>query len=290
MKAVSYYLVLPLLYAISLLPFWAMYLLSDGLYVLVYQVVGYRKKVVQTNLRNAFPEKTAQEIQDIQRQFYKYFCDLILETLKTLTIRPRVLLQRLSFENADLYERFFREKRSVIIVMGHLGNWELAGARFSQTEYHQLFVIFRPLANKYFNSLVIYMRTRLGNKLYTMQETFRGMVKNRNELTATAFIADQTPQPQEAYWTTFLNQETPIFRGTAKVARKLKYPVIYASIKRTKRGYYRIVNELLVEDPTQLLEDEISELHTRRLEADIIESPAHWLWTHRRWKHKKPVS
>lgn len=289
MKAISYYLVLPLLYAISLLPFWAMYLLSDGLYVIVYRVVGYRKKVVQTNLRNAFPEKTAQEIQDIQRQFYKYFCDLILETLKTLTIRPKALLQRLSFENGDLYERFFREKQSVIIVMGHLGNWELAGARFSQTEYHQLFVIYHPLANKYFNNLVTYMRTRLGNKLYTMQETFRGMVKNRNEVTATAFIADQTPQPQGAYWTTFLNQETPVFRGTAKVAKKLKYPIIYASIIRTKRGYYRIVNELLVEDPTQLSEDEISELHTRRLEADIVESPAHWLWTHRRWKHKKPV-
>ncbi len=287
MKAIIYYATLPFLYGVSLLPFWALYLLSDLICFIVYRVIGYRTKIVGTNLRNAFPEKSEQELLEIQREFYRYFCDLLLETLKTLTIQPKTLLKRVTFENEEVYERFLQEKQSVIIVMGHLGNWELTGARFSQTHLHQLYVIFHPLSNKYFNNLVYHMRTRLGNKLYAMRETFRGMVKNRNAVTATAFIADQTPSSKDAYWTTFLNQETPVFKGTAKIAKKMKYPIIYVSVQRLKRGYYRISNELLVEYPTQLSEDEITELHTRRLEADIVKTPAYWLWTHRRWKHKK---
>ncbi|MEL7120688.1 MAG: lysophospholipid acyltransferase family protein [Bacteroidota bacterium] len=290
MQGILYYLALPMIYIISLLPFRVLYLLSDGMYLFIYKLLGYRKKVVGENLRKSFPEKTEQEIQQIQSQFYRYFCDLILETLKTLTIQPKVLMKRVTFENGQVYEQFLKKNQSVIVVMGHLGNWELGGARFSQTGYHQLYVIFHPLANKYFDKLLYHMRIRLGNKLYSMKETFKGMIKNRKEVTATAFIADQTPQPQDAYWTTFLNQETPVFRGTAKIARKLKYPIIYVSIHRIKRGYYQVNNELLLEDPTQLSEDEISELHTRRLESDIVESPAFWLWTHRRWKHKKPNS
>jgi len=131
------------------------------------------------------------------------------------------------------------------------------------------------------------MRTRLGNRLYAMNETLRGMVRDRKELTATAFIADQTPQPNGAYWTTFLNQDTPVFTGTEKIAQKFKYPVIYIAIKRPKRGLYEMSAELLVEHPENTTENEISELHTKRLERDIVENPEIWLWTHRRWKHKR---
>jgi KDO2-lipid IV(A) lauroyltransferase len=120
-----------------------------------------------------------------------------------------------------------------------------------------------------------------------MNETLRGMVRDRKELTATAFIADQTPQPNGAYWTTFLNQDTPVFTGTEKIAQKFKYPVIYISIKRPKRGLYAMEAELLVENPEDTSENEISELHTKRLERDIVENPEIWLWTHRRWKHKR---
>jgi len=240
------------------------------------------------NLKKSFPEKSDEEIQKIQDKFYRYFCDLIFETFKTLTIKPDTLKKHVKFDDMTAFEDFYKQGRSVIIVMGHLGNWELGGARFSQDPYHQLFVIYHPLANKYFDRLVYHMRTRLGNKLYAMQDTFRGMIRNKNEVTATAFIADQTPSPEGSYWTTFLNQDTPIFVGTAKIAKKLKYPIIYVSIKRPKRGYYEVVSELLIENPGSLPEDEISERHTRRLERDIRENPHIWLWTHRRWKHKKP--
>jgi KDO2-lipid IV(A) lauroyltransferase len=288
MAAVVYYFSLPLIYLVSLLPFRLLYLLSDLAYVLVYKIFRYRTKVVRKNLENAFPEKSAAEIKDIEVAFYHHFCDLMLETFKTLTITPDALKEHVRFDDTSVFEKQYKQGQSVIIVMGHFGNWELGGARFSLYDYHQLFVIYHRLSNKYLDRLVYKMRTRLGNKLYLMKDAFRGMLLNRDDLTATAFIADQTPSPKGAYWTTFLNQDTPVFVGTAKIARKLNCPVIYVSIQRPQRGRYQISSELLISDPAAMTEDEISERHTRRLECDIRANPHLWLWTHRRWKHKRP--
>jgi Kdo2-lipid IVA lauroyltransferase/acyltransferase len=287
MGAIAYYLLLPVLYLISWLPFWALYLFSDFLNLVIFKLVGYRKKVVLQNLRNSFPEKSEAEINKIAKDFYKFFCDLVLETLKTLTISKKALEKHIKFEDTSLFDKYAAQNQSVIIVMGHLGNWELGGARFALLPYHTLYVIYHPLSNPHFNKLIVYMRTRLGNRLYAMSEVLRGMVRDRKELTATAFIADQTPQPHGAYWTNFLNQDTPVFTGTEKIAQKFKYPVIYLSIKRPKRGLYVMECELLVESPENTTENQISELHTKRLERDIRENPEIWLWTHRRWKHKR---
>jgi KDO2-lipid IV(A) lauroyltransferase len=250
-------------------------------------MIGYRKKVVSTNLKNAFPNYSKEELKTIEIKFYKYLCDLILESLKTLTISPKSLKKHVSFSGNEVFDKFKKEDRSVIIVMGHQGNWELGGARFALEDIHQLYVIYHPLKNKHFDKLVYFMRTRLGNKLYAMKDTIRGMLRDRDELNATAFIADQTPSPKGAYWTTFLNQDTPVFTGTAKLSKKLNYPIIYVSVKREKRGLYAMTAELLLENPSDLSEAEISELHTKRLEKDIIECPENWLWSHRRWKHKQ---
>ena len=132
------------------------------------------------------------------------------------------------------------------------------------------------------------MRTRLGNKLYAMNDTMKGMLRDRGQVTATAFIADQTPPPEGAFWTTFLNQDTPVFFGTEKIARKLGYPVVYVGVERTGRGHYAMRFEELTAEPGGTGEGTISLLHTRRLEEDIRRLPAFWLWSHRRWKHKRP--
>lgn len=289
MGTVGYYVALPFIYGISLLPFPLLYLLSDGIYVLIYKVLGYRKEVVLTNLRNSFPEKTDAEIKAIASQFYQWFCDLTLETLKTLTIRQKDVLKRVEFRGMDILQRYARENRSVILVLGHYGNWELAGARYSQEkDIPQLYVIYHPLANQHFDRLMHHMRTRHGTKLYTMRETSKAMIRDKGLLTATAFIADQTPSPERAYWMSFLNQDTPIFQGTEALARKLNKPVIYISITRPERGYYCMSMETLVADPTRTQDGEITEIHTRRLEQDIRKYPELWLWTHRRWKHQRP--
>lgn len=288
MSAIIYYLTLPFLYLVSYLPFRVLYLLSDVLYILVYKVFGYRKEVVTTNLKRSFPEKPSEELDKIRREYYRYFCDLTLETIKTLSISPATLNKHFSCGDMSAFERCYKENKSVIVVMGHLGSWELGGAYFSQLSLHQLYVIYHPLANKYFDGLFYRMRTRSGTRLYSMKNTFRGMIKNRKELTATAFIADQTPSPTNAHWMTFLNQDTAVFQGTETIARKLNYPVIYLTVIREKRGQYKLHSELLVENPKELAENEVTELHTKRLEQDITSYPETWLWSHRRWKHKRP--
>jgi Kdo2-lipid IVA lauroyltransferase/acyltransferase len=285
-----YFLVLPLIYLISLLPFPIFYGICDFMFVIIYYVTGYRKKVVLQNLRNAFPEKSEKEINDISRRFFRYFCDLLLETFKTLTVSKKTALKhcKLTPEAKAVFERCANENKSIMIVMGHYGNWEWAGNAFSLECKHHLYVVYHPLSNKYFNGLIYRMRTRFGTGLIAMKDTFRDMVQHKSELSATAFIADQTPAPSSAYWTNFLNQDTPVFWGTEKIARKLNYPVVYARVQRVKRGFYEISAHTLFEEPAKTAEGEISEAHTRALEQDIQAAPEYWLWSHRRWKHKRP--
>ena len=292
MSAIAYYIALPFIYLLSLLPFPLFYLLSDFFYVMLYYVTGYRKKVVLENLRKSFPNKSEAEINRLCKDFYHYLCDLLLETFKTLTITKKTMLRRCTFTNESkvLFDKLAQEKKSIVLVMGHLGNWEWAGNSFSMLCKQQLYVIYHPLTNKHFDSLIYNMRMRFGTKLIAMRNTYRDMVANRHEVNATAFIADQTPSPEGAYWTTFLNQDTPVFKGTEKIAQKLNFPIVYACVKRVKRGFYEIHAKMLVENPAGTKEGEISELHTRQLEGDIIAQPEVWLWSHRRWKHKKPVA
>ena len=256
-------------------------------------MLGYRKKVVLANLKNSFPEKTEEEIHLICKKYYHHLCDLFLEVLKTLTISKKAMIKHCAFnpETKKLLDRLANEQKSIIVVLGHQGNWEWASCSFSLLCKQQLYVIYHPLSNIFFNGLMHKIRTRFRAKTIRMRETFKEMLmsKRSGEISATAFIADQTPPPENAFWIHFLNQETPVFRGTELIARKLNYPVVYASIKKIKRGYYEVFAEILEEFPVQTSDGMLSKLHTRKLEKNIIEQPETWLWSHRRWKHKRPV-
>lgn len=292
MQAIGYYISLPFLYFISLLPFWLLYKLSDVLYVLLYHIIGYRKEVVFNNLSNAFPEKKSNEIESIASRFYQHLCDVIVETIKTLTISKESSIQRCRFKDPSLLFQLQQQHKNMILVMGHYGNWELGGTEIGAITNYQLYVLYRPLSNRFFNRLMINKRTRLGTKLIAMKDTFKTMVMNRDkdELNITAFIADQTPAPENAYWTNFLNQETPVFWGTEIIAKKMNYPVVYLTMNKVKRGYYEMELTLLSDSPAHTKKGEISEMHTRKLEQDILKEPALWLWSHKRWKHKKPIT
>lgn len=289
MQALGFYLLYPFLYLLSILPFPVLYFISDLVFFLLYYVTGYRKKVVTTNLKNSFPEKPESEISRLSRKFYRHLCDLSLETLKTLSISKKSMLERCRMNegSAQLLNKYYEEKKSVILVLGHLGNWEWGGNAFSLNCKQPLYVIYHPLQHTYFNNLVIGMRTRFGTRLIQMRHTFRDMIANMKEVNATAFIADQAPPPESAYWTTFLNQDTAVFQGTEKIARKLNYPVLFMNVKKLKRGYYELQAETLCENPATTSEGEISEMHTRKLETEIRKNPETWLWSHRRWKHKR---
>jgi KDO2-lipid IV(A) lauroyltransferase len=290
MNTVLYYLTLPFIFLLSHLPMKALYLLSDLLYLFLYRVFGYRKSVVIKNLTNAFPDKTKAEIDQLCRDFYHYLCDLSLEIIKAFTISPAAVERFFTYREEDLalLRRLYEKKKSIILVLGHMGNWELVGAFFGQAGLHPLYVIYHPLAHPQFDRLFKNMRLRNGMKLYRMKETYKQMVRNKDKLTATAFVGDQTPRPDNAHWMTFLNQDTGVFKGTEKAAKMFDYPVVYASVVRQKRGLYRVSAEMLAEHPKQFGENELTELHTRRLERDILAHPHTWLWSHRRWKHKRP--
>jgi Kdo2-lipid IVA lauroyltransferase/acyltransferase len=285
-----YYLALPFIYFISLLPFRALYAISDFMYFMVFHVFGYRRKVVEQNLRNSFPEKSEEEIIQLSKKYFRYMCDLILESLKKLTINQKEALEHCSFVNTDIFKKLYAENRSCILMMGHYGNWEWAGSTFSLSNEHQLYVVYKPLSNGRFESLMCKTRTMFGTKLIKMENTLRDMISNKNNCAAYAFIADQTPSPQHAYWTPFLNQDTPLFTGAEKIARKLNFPLVFVNIVRVKRGYYKIDAEMLCEEPKNTKDNEITEAYIRRLEKEIIKMPEIWLWSHRRWKHKRPVS
>lgn len=289
MAALVYYIAVPFIYLLSILPFRLLYLISDFLYFVLYYIVGYRKRIVITNLQKSFPNYSEVEINTICKKHYKYFCDLLVETLKTLTISKQSALKHCKINESSLrlFDELANKNMNFVIVLGHLGNWEWAGNSFSLLCKHQLYVIYHPLSNKYFDKLMYRMRTRFGTKLIAMNNVYKGMLSHKKELNATAFISDQTPHPDNAMWTTFLNQDTPVFRGPEVIAGKLNLPIIYIRLKLIKRGYYELNAENVSESTTNKLVGELTIMHTKKLERDIIAQPEAWLWTHRRWKYKR---
>ncbi|MBX2963247.1 MAG: lysophospholipid acyltransferase family protein [Cyclobacteriaceae bacterium] len=289
MQAILFYLTYPFIYLIALLPFRTLYIVSDLLFIILW-LSGYRRSVVMNNLRNSFPEKSEKEIFVLCQQYYRYLCDLILETLKTLKMPEHISRDRCVLHQQPWLTRMYEDHRSMIIVMGHYGNWEWAGPGFALHTRFPLVVIYRPLSNPYFDKMMTTTRTRFGTRITAEEKVLRDMVARNKEVSATAFIADQTPSDiRNAYWTNFLNQDTPVHTGPEKIARKFNYPVVYMNVKRISRGYYEIFPELLSDNPKETAEGEISEAFIRRLEQEITSDPVPWLWSHRRWKHKRPV-
>jgi KDO2-lipid IV(A) lauroyltransferase len=267
------------LYLISLLPFWLLYIISDCLYVVLYHVIGYRRKVVQENLRNSLPEKIESERKQIEKKYFKYLADLIVETIKMVSISKEELQRRV------VIERYSKENKSITAVAGHYCNWEWAGLEFSVDS--RLFFIYKPLSSKTFDVFFIKVRSRFGGVAVAMKQTMRTMVAHRNEFTVTVFAGDQTPVQAEAnYFTTFLNQPTAVFLGIEKIAKLIDSAVIFYDMKRVKRGYYTYTIVPLVENSKNSDAYEITEAHVKYLEMMIRREPQYWLWSHRRWKFK----
>ena len=170
-----YYVIRLILYPISILPFWCLHRLSDVFCFLIFNVFQYRRQITTTNLAKSFPEKSKKEIVAIRRKFERHFCDLILETITTLSIGEKRLKRHVTFKNIELFEKYYREKKSLILVLGHMGNWELIGAAFATLPVHKLYVIYRPLKSQVFNRLIRFMRMRLGNGLYAMKDTVKNL-------------------------------------------------------------------------------------------------------------------
>lgn len=283
-----YYLVI---IPISLLPFPLLYLLSDFLYVVFYYIVGYRKKVIIGNIERSFPEKTNKEHIAIAKKFYKHFCDLILESLKTFTISESQVRKRVVCKNPEMLDKYFDQKRSVIIAGGHYNNWELFAVGFDAPLKHQAVGIYMPLSNKFFDKKMRVTRSRYGLYMISTKIVKRVFEEEarKNNLTATVFAIDQSPSNRNnCYWMEFLNQDTGVLFGVEKFAKDYNQVVVYGRINKEKRGHYSFEFFEVTETPRETAYGEITEIVTKALEKDIRALPEYWLWSHRRWKHKRP--
>jgi KDO2-lipid IV(A) lauroyltransferase len=275
------------LYLVSLLPFWFLYLISDLLFVILYHIFGYRRKVVQENLLHSFPEKSDEERRSIEKKFFKYLADLIMESIKAITISPKENLRRMKGINPELIEYYFSQGKSIVAATGHYGNWEMAALSFGLVTDKKRMVVYKPLSNAIFDETFNKTRSRFGTTMVSMKQIFRKMVETKNELTFTVFLSDQTPTKHEAqYFTSFLNQPTAVFLGMEKLAQIGDAVVVFLRLEVVKRGYYTGTIVPLVEDPKNSKPFEITESHVKYLESIIREKPEYWLWSHKRWKIK----
>lgn len=284
MKVVGYYIALPFLYFVSLLPFPILYLLSDFLYLITYYVIGYRKNVVRQNLEKSFPDKTPAELLKIEKLFYHYIVDFFLEMLKCITISKETLMERMSIENRDVLEDLYKKNKNIIVTMGHYGNHELVNLSLPFVIPHKPKAVYRPLTNEYFNALFYKFRTKFGGIMISMAEAFREISKPEDRPFAFFLVNDQSPPPERSYWTKFLNQETAFFTGVERFSRQFDMPVVYLCANRIARGKYQVKIELLTETPNEIPQGEILEMHARKLERDIEADPSIWFWSHKRWK------
>ena len=277
------------LYLFSLLPFWFLYLLSDFLYVLIYSVFGYRKKMVFQNLQNSFPEKSSEEIHTIAKQYYRYLPDIIVEAVKSKSISEREVLKRVELLNPEEVYRHFEDGKAVVGVTAHYGNWELGIHRLSLMTDCPRLVIYKPMSNKEFGAAYNKIRTRFGATMVPMKQILRHIVRLKGQPHISMFVADQTPNYQDSdYFMEFLNQETLVFTGPERIAKMTNSPVVFCEIRRKqKRGYYSCKFTTLAENPSAFADKEITRLHNAFTERIIREEPQYWLWSHNRWRRKR---
>lgn len=286
MTIILYYIVYGFSWLIALIPLKILYVLSDALFPLIYYIIGYRKKVVFENLRNSFPEKSDHEIHRIARKFYHHLNDILFESVKMIHLSPKQLADRIPMKNPEVFHDFYKRKKSVIAVVGHYNNWEWILGTKPYVPHHSL-AVYKPLNNKWFDEFMIRIRSKYGTEIISMRKTLKTILeyKSNNVLTVSAFIADQSPVWEEVqYWTTFLNQNTPVYLGIEKIAKKTDQAVVFLHVHKTSRGRYAVEIIKLFDEVSGITTTKITEKHTRVLEKIIRDKPEYWLWTHRRWK------
>lgn len=290
MQLLVFILAYPLLWLISILPLRLFYWFSDGVCFVVYRIVGYRKKVVRDNLELVFPEKSALELKAIEIAFYKHFCDMFLEMVKTMSLSKEQVKQRYAVLNIELLQQIEKNK-SILIVCSHYANWEW-NVSINNYVRSKGYAVYQKIANRYFDAWVKRVRARWNTTLITQQETARTVVSNlKNNVTGIfGMVSDQSPQPHRAqYWTEFMGIKVPVINGAEVMARKMDLAVVFLKVSKVKRGYYQAEFIPITLGGSATEPNEITDRFLRLAEQQIQEKPEHYLWTHKRWKHLDKV-
>ncbi len=284
------YPLLGLIYTLSVLPLPILYLLSDGIYLLLYRTFSYRVNVTRSNLQRALPEKTVAELRMIERRFYHHLCDVIVETIKSFTISPQQLSKRMKLLNPEVLQSMYATGHKMIAVTGHYGNWEWAAITLPLQSAYAPQGVYLAIKDPVMNKAMIGSRSRFGIDLLEAGKIFQELESRKDILSITGFIADQSPsRPEKGLWLDFLNQDTVVATGTEKYASMYEMAVAFGKIRKVKRGYYTLEYELVTANAALNAPGDVSKQHTAILERIIREEPEYWLWSHKRWKHKRPT-
>lgn len=274
---------------LSLLPFKILYVFSDIFYYPLYYIIRYRRQIVRRNLTESFPNKNLKEIVQIEKKFYHFFMDTVLESVKLLSVSDNEISNRMHFVNVDTVNEMLDEGKSIAMFLGHYGNWEwLSTTSLHTVENAVVALVYHKLRNKPMNRLIKKLRERTGGICVNMNQTVRFMagVREEGKPCMIGFIADQSPKKREAkHFLRFLNHNVPVLTGSEKATKHFGYEAMFVSMKRIKRGYYQCTFLPLHKDPKSLPDFELTHLYYKRLEQEIVETPELYLWTHNRFKH-----
>lgn len=289
-QRILYHICSTLWYVFSLLPMWWHYLVADFFYVVIYRLAHYRIKMVRKNLRDSFPEKTEDELLKIEKGFYHYFTDIIVEAFKMKSISAEEMRKRMRFVNFEPVIDSCKRGKNCGIFLGHYGNWEWISSfqLWIDPSFGKCLQLYHPLENAMMDQLINENRERFGNANIPVEQSLRHLVRYRKEgiPVLLGFIADQVPFWNNIhYWTPFLNhQKTPVFSGPERICKQFDMDCYYMNVTRLKRGYWQIEPILITKDAKNTADFEITEKYTRLLEKSIIDHPEYWLWSHNRWK------
>jgi KDO2-lipid IV(A) lauroyltransferase len=289
MQLLLFLIAYPIIWLISILPFPLLYLFSDFVNFLVYRVFGYRKKVVRENIAMALPHLTVKERLNIEKKFYSHMCDMFLEMVKTMSISQKEMEKRFKFTNLDVYRDLEKKGKSIALLCAHYASYEWAVSM----NYHITFEgygIYKKINNKYFDKLIKDIRSKFNATLLSTRETIPTIERNvkTGHLGVFGLASDQSPQATKAnHWSSFMGIEVPVHTGAEMLAKRFDMNVIFLRNKKVKRGYYEATFELMAENPKSVPDFEISDDFLRRVEKQIHEAPEFYLWTHKRWKHRR---
>ena len=287
----TYHLLRLLLNAVGLLPLRVLYLLSGPVYLLVYHIAGYRKKVVRRNLSESFPEKSPAELRRIEKEFYHFFADMLLESCKMSSMSAEEMKSRMKFVNVEAVNEVLRSGKSVALFLGHYGNWEwISSMPLSLDRSAVAAQIYHKLRNEAMDRLMLEHRASHGAVNVDMYRTARYIneLAQQGKVSIIGFIADQSPKKREVkHFLHFLNHDTPVLTGTEKIAKHYGFEPWFVSVRRVRRGCYEAEFVKMHDDARSLPDFELTAIYYRMLEEMIRRRPELYLWTHNRFKHAR---
>lgn len=272
-----------------LIPFSVLYAKSYGVYVILYYLVGYRKQVVFDNLSKSFTEKSESEVKKLCKAFYKHnLAPIFAEGLKGFTMNKKQFLKRYKVLNPEVLNPYFEKGQDVIALASHYANWEWGIQAVDMQIEHQSAALYKPMSNKHIEKYAKGLREKFGMELVSIFETREYFEKKKAKPVVYIMAADQNPgNVKKAYWVNFLNRDTACLHGPENYAKYNNLPMVFFDVQRVKKGHYTLEIKPLVEQPDNFKPGEITQKYMHELDQVIQQKPENWLWSHKRWKHKR---